>query len=202
MPGYTTQNPNAPRNRSVRPPVVTIGNIPPDSASTKYNTGSNPLSQWTDYKIRNRFEKDYHRYMLGITSPAGFQGATVAFTQLANPTLLWISEWTASRFNEKPQIPNPAPVDNNWVLLDEEVSPVMVVTNPADGTTPLYRISGIYVYGHKQPDSVTVNNAIFPRPPWLDDAFSRNVPPSLLTQNLINSQGTIPLPTGIPKQGS
>lgn|SRR3990167_2400886 len=137
---------------------------------------------WLDYMSYNRYEKDMRRYMMGVASPNGFNGSTVAFVQLASPTLLWICEWTALKSDVQPEIPTSTAPDG-WILLDEyhELPMCKVV---ADGNSPIYRVSGTYVYGKTSPDSVMVNDVSFPKPPWLKDGLSRNMPSSKLTTGL------------------
>ena len=138
---------------------------------------------FTDYQVRNRYEENPHRYMAGISSPNGFQGSRAAFFQLAYPTILWICDWTACRWNTIPEIPPKDAEDDNWVFLfavPETVSPVL---DAVGGVARLYRISGTYVYGHKNPPDVfdLVN---FPRPPWMQDNFQRTVPSSAFEASL------------------
>src|ERR1700722_14672416 len=85
---------------------VTIGTVTATDTLSKLVTNTTVI--WNDYMVKNRYEGDNHIYMMGITSPNGFQGASVAFAQLASPTLLWIAEWTASCFGQQPVVPNPA----------------------------------------------------------------------------------------------
>lgn len=138
----------------------------------------------TRFLLKNRYEADRHIYMMGVTSPNGFQGAKAAFVQLASKTLLWISDWTLARFNKKPRIPDPAVLDPNWVLLDEHIEPDGVTVGP-DGVNPLYSISGIYVYGCRNPDTNTYGNVVFPRPTWLADVFVRTINSQDMEQGLI-----------------
>lgn len=138
---------------------------------------------FTDYLQFNRYEKDSRRYMMGVASPSGFQGKTVAFVQLASPTLLWVCDWTTAKSGAQPEIPDPNPPDSNWVLLHEYPETANLVIYP-DGRTPLYRVSGIYVYGHMAPDANTFKNVVFPRPPWLKDTFDRTIPLAKLTAGL------------------
>lgn len=151
---------------------------------------------WTDYLIHNRYEKDGHIYMLGGCSPGGFgdNQATVSFVQLASPTLLWITDWTASRFNAPPNIPDPDPDNSDWVLLDIHFD-LANLTVPTDGKSGYYRISGTYYYGHKKPPRNPLSAACWPRPPWLDDKITRTVPApeGFFEKNLINPvKGTAP----------
>jgi hypothetical protein len=160
-----------------------------DDEGALYNDGGDPAGVYTDYKIVNRYEKDRHLYMLPISSPGGFGGGNLAaFVQLAAPTLLWISDWTACRFNSKPEIPDPTLTDSNWVLLDEHYEPFML-TVAANGSTPLYRISGTFVYGNRNPSTATIDDINFPRPPWLKDpSEGRIVTPSDEEDDLIDEE--------------
>lgn len=134
---------------------------------------------WTDYQIINKYEKDYHVYMVGLTSPNGatqtFRGVTsvdtVAFHQLSMPTMLWISDWTVAKYNDKPKIPTPLLVIDDWILMDEHYETAMLTLGP-DGVTPCWRISGTFTYGHRRPGSFDAINLVeFGRPPWMVDNF-------------------------------
>lgn len=173
--------------------TVTIGVITPDGilgdSLGKYDSTGNPLAIWTDCTIRNRYEKDKHIYMMGVTSPGGFQGNSVAFAQMANPTLLRIVEWTVCRFNQLPDVPDPRSVGSNWILLDDNLETVAPEVAP-DETSGLYRLSGYYVYGCINPAALTIQNATIPRKPYLDDAFFRLVPLATLVKNLLDPVST------------
>lgn len=168
-------------------PVIEIGTIDPTDQNADYIGTDGSLSFYTDYMITNRFESDRHIYMLPISSPGGFNGSQAAFAQLASPTLLWIADWTASRYQTPPEIPDSASLDPNWILLDDHYEPAMLAM-AADGQTRLYRISGTYVYGCRNPSTAPVNDIQFGRPPWMEDNApnGREVPEQTLTQNLIN----------------
>lgn len=133
---------------------------------------------WTDFRGTNYYEYDYHRYMAGITTPNEFQGGTAAFFQLAAPTLFWMARWTAARVSKMPDIPSSFILaDDDWVLLDEQYDTACVAML-YDKQTPLYRISGLYSYGHKNPikgNSHILNRMFYPRPPWVTNETQRNV---------------------------
>lgn len=166
------------------PASVTVARIELDDNSGNYVASP---GCWADFYIQSRYEGDYHRYMAGMTSPGGFRGGTAAFFQLAAPTLLWIVEWTAAKWLEVPEIPDPnisqSANGGGWVLLDTwfETSGLS-----ADGTghNVLYRISGTYVYGQKSPPASLINSVSFPRMPMWKDVFQRTVPASSLVQGL------------------
>lgn len=159
--------------------------------------GSSAVSNdiWTDYIIKNRYEKDKHIYMMGVASPDGFSTGssskknTVSFVQLASQTQLLIVDWTCERANKKPTIPNPNIQDEDWVLMDEHIEPDMVDLDP-DGITYIWRISGSYFYGCKNPGSNATQKTFFPKPPWLkEDATARTLTTDMLDSTLIKPEG-------------
>lgn len=167
--------------------IVNVGTLVPSDAEADFIDLSPPLSFFVDYMINSRFESDKHIYMMPLASPTPFNGASVAFCQLASPTLIWVVDWTASKLLEQPEIPDstdPVVLNDGWVLLDEHYEPVMV-TKGSDGETPLYRISGTYVYGNTNPATITIEDLTFPRPPYLQDEDDRSMPVSTLFSNLI-----------------
>lgn len=136
-----------------------------------YNQEDSP-AVITDYRIQHHYERDLGIYMLGIASPKGFQGASAAFIQTAAPTLLWIADWTAARFLQKPMVPDPNAVNSNWILMDVWLNPADIIVGQ-DGTTPLIRLTGTYIYGHQNPGSNFFSNVMFPVAPWfVSDGFA------------------------------
>lgn len=184
-PGWTSDNPAA-GEQTVTVAQVTFGPITPDDEAAKYEDASaEPSAIYPHYTAHNYFERDHHRYIMPIASPYGFKGASAAFVQLAQSTLVLVSNWTVLRAKIFPQAPDPDLSDSDWVLLDEHYN-LPSITVIGDGVTPLYRISGTYVYGHKNPSSLTSDELVFPRPPWLKDEFARIVPHSIFQQGLID----------------
>ena len=153
---------------------------------------------WADYQIRNRYEGDKQIYMMGAASPDGFgtNRDTVSFLQLASQTLLWISDWTAARFNTPPNIPDPDPQNDEWVLLNVHYETANL-TVPTDGQSPYYRISGTYYYGHKRPPSGITPAMCFPRPPWLSDTPSRFIDSTTIFEKFLNTPKTRELRTPV-----
>lgn len=165
--------------------VVTVGEVTFTDEQGQYDNDNPGI--FTHYMIYNRYESDRHIYMMGISSPEGFQGNSVAFVKLTAPTLLWVCDWTASKIGGKPKIPNPVVQDQNWVLLD--VLPETAMENVgSDGVSRVYRISGTYVYGHKNPNADVFRNIGFPRPPYLLESGDRDMDASNLEQGLILPQ--------------
>lgn len=161
-----------------------------------------PDEIYTDYEVRSHYEKDRHIYMMPVTSPetTPAMNGTVAFVQLAMPTLLWIADWTAARTQTQPDIPDPRLIiavglglrgtlsfipETNWVLLDDHYEAANF-TMLADGVTPLWRLSGTYVYGHRKPALLTVDNVTVPRLPNIKNVFNRRVRTTSLKHNIID----------------
>lgn len=160
------------------------------AAPSVYQLDNNPTDIYTDYTVHNQYLSNPGLWYLGVTSPEGFQSLSTATVQTSTATLLWVCDWTASKLNNKPNIPSPKPTDANWELLSSFVEPYQIVV-AADGRTPLYRISGIYVYGHKNPPQAVLS---YGRPPWLQDVFDRTVVTTQLQGKLLDfvaSQPTI-----------
>lgn len=169
-----------------------------DSARFRDVTSVSTAAFFTDYKVHGHYENDKHIYMMGVTSPSGYKGMSAAFVQLAQPTTLWIADWTACKTGEQPEIPDPdllvgfrTPGAGNllgkWVLMDDHLEPAEIVVGP-DGVTPLYRLSGTYVYGCTSASEVPSDDVTFPLVPWLQNNFpaGRGIPQSKLAGNIIN----------------
>jgi len=150
----------------------------------------------TDFSVKCRYERDGHIYMLGLTSPNPFQGASVAFVQLSSPTLLFIADWTACKVGSCPEYPDSVINDPNWVLLDDHIEPPApgLVNNGVDG---VFRLSGCYIYGHKNPASKAALNASFPLKSWMLPQINRTIPPSKALPNLLVSPSPSTTVTGI-----
>ena len=169
--------------------TVVYGQVTPNESPGNFNTDVNTF--WEDYMIVNRYERDNHIYMGGMTSPTAFQGSSVAFYQLSAPTLLWMADWTASQWLSSPVIPDTLTGDSNWVLLDiTNIEAAMLGISP-DGQSNLYRLSATYVYGHRNPNPTVWYNLSYPRPPWLKDVYDRTIPVANLTQSLIDGGGIV-----------
>ncbi len=169
---------------------VVIGDVFPEDNDGKLADGDGDENAiFTDYIIDNKYEEDPHTYMAGITSPNGFQGRTAAFFQLATPTLLFVCRWTASRWNKQPVVPSKEPANQNLVYLYAAPETRNVTAGP-DAFTALYRISGAYVYGFKNPDLALLNNVSFGLDPRYADTFTngRNMPTNLEDPKLMEAQ--------------
>ena len=176
------------------PPLI-FGTARGDS-SAKFFT--NYAGVITDYEVRSKYYKDGHVYALGCASPAGFRGVTTAFVQLSSSVLLWIADWTVQSNGAEPIIPSPFLVsqkfgfrtigargDPIWILMDEHYEAAQIELD-GDGITPIYRLSGIYVFGCLNPSSVTVRDIVFPKSPYVKDGPPREYDERGMVNGIIN----------------
>lgn len=140
-----------------------MGSDEPDSAFIEDGRVASNGTLDTDYTIKHHYENDYHRFMMGVTAINNGP----AIVQLAGKTLLWVCDWTAASLGAHPVIPDSVPERiEKWVLLDECYVPVSVVA-VTDGITPLYRISGTYIYGCLVPNAKAIRDVVFPVGAWM-----------------------------------
>ena len=165
---------------------VVVGKVDATDSQALFNSQGNGL--YLDYYCDNRYEYNPNKYMAGNTSATPFNGGSVAFFQLASPTLLWVADWTCCKAGDVPNIPDPEPpASSAWVLL--WVSPQLAQKNiTGNGKTALYRVSGTYVYGHKNPTGNPLLLTTFPKPPWMkDDGSTRTIPASVMQRDIIST---------------
>lgn len=139
----------------------------------------------TDYVVINRYCADPAVVMLGVASPQGFAGQNAAFVQLAAETLTWVADWTACRQGSRPTVPDPTPQNSDWVLL-MKTPELHSLGLAADGVTPVYRISGSYVYGKRRTDTDTYSQVEFPVGPWMDKVDPTGVSSDLLEKGILD----------------
>lgn len=165
---------------------VVLGKVEATDMQAIFNNQGNGL--FLDYYCENKYEHNLNRYMAGNTSSTKFNGNTVSFFQLAEPTLMWIADWTTCKAGEVPTVPDPnPPASSDWILLFN--SPQLAQkAMTGNGKTALYRVSGTYVYGHKNPGTVNpLLLATFPKPPWMkDDGSLRTIPASAMAKDIIS----------------
>jgi len=181
--------------------TIQIGRLAPTDSNANYEDFPDQQlpAIWQDYEISNRYEWNPHRYMNGVTSPNGFNGASVAFVQLAAPTLLLISDWTTARLGAIPTSPSTASPDD-WVLLAvfPETAPANLMP---DGETPYYRISGTYVFAHKNPSASNPFAQVnFPKLPYVQDKYSRRLNVEQTKTNII-FENTTNILVSFPRRG-
>lgn len=164
--------------------------VPFDAEPTKFVVPDDGQVTWGYYKLRNRYYKDRHKYALAIATESGIPESqnTTAVITLARPTLIWVCSWSAEKTKVKPEVPNPESSNPLWELLDDFYNLDEVIVG-ADGEVPRYRISGTYIYACLRPSTLTINDLQFPRPPWIEDAFSRTVDPDELRSDLSEIPG-------------
>lgn len=168
--------------------VINVGELPPEVPYDRRETSDAGKSVLLDYRIDSRYLKSPNIHMLPVASPNGFNGSSVAFVQLAAPMLLWVCDWTVFKCGALPEAPNPLSLNPDWVLLRDHWEPASIELSP-DGGTPRYRLSGTYVYGHRNPRERTYENVTYPMPPWIEDKFARTISSENLADGLSEPSG-------------
>ena len=183
--------------------IDTRTKIAPSGTQPSYTPAekTNDRNIWTDFMVNSTYEKDRHIYLMGLTSPGGFNGATCAAVKLCTSTEVLVCIWTGCQWSDVPLCPDPESLDSNWVLLDDWWEPAVLVTAP-DGTTPLYRLSGVFIYGCLNPSILTWQDVEFPLAPWLDPSKFpvRFVGQNDLLKTIIKSSPSNKPLQGIPVQ--
>ena len=170
--------------------TIEVEEITPDDDAALFQSTGNVSSIWNDYIVLNRYEQDMHRYMTGVTSPGGFNGAKACFFQLATPTILWIADWTCYKSNDTPEIPDPTPSDPNWVFLGIFPAESANLTLAPNGRSGRFRLSGTYVYGHLNPPASVWDLVTFGKPPWLQGGtLPRRITQDKLQHGIIDDGG-------------
>lgn len=184
------------------PAVVQEGTVTYDGSNGDFVQPQPGQGVFVDYLFTNHYEHDRQTFMASLTSETAYNGATVAFVRLGGPTLLWVCEWTACQAGGPPAVPSPVPASTGWVLLDAHVSPAG--KSALVDSKPIYRISGVYVYGKLTPNNDVYQDVTYPVYPWIaDKTDGRKVPPASIQQGLTDtaggSVGMIANPSQIPR---
>lgn len=153
--------------------------------------------QVTDYEVRSRYFRDGSTYLLGCASPRGFRGVSAAVVQLTAPTVVWVADWTAECTGAQPLAPSPLLLLNRelrtpavsrgsttWVLMDEHLEAPQIRLE-GDGATPIYRLSGVYVFAALNPRDDLAEEVRFPQPPYMRDGLPRAYDPNFRVQGII-----------------
>jgi hypothetical protein len=194
---YTFDNPDA-GDQNIPILIVEGTTITSTDMLAQIKVRADDTGIYDDYEIKNRYEKDYHRYMMSVTSPSQMTQQCISVVQLGVPTLLWIADWTGKRVGGQPKLPEPSPQIENWVLLDEHYEPAMLKL-AADGVSAEYQISGTFVYACLCPNSRTIRDICFPRAPWIKDTFDRSIKEEVMETEIINIlPNEVILPPPIP----
>lgn len=160
--------------------TITIGEIEALSPNPILDQEEANNGVWQDYAIVFRYERDKQRWMMPVCSPNGFDGDNVSFVQLAGETLLLIVDWSGMRAGPKPTIPLAEWEDPNWILLDDMQEPGTMQKKPSGEI--VWRHSGTYVYGCKNPSSAIMH---YGRPPWLSKSICCEVEYSQYVNNIL-----------------
>lgn len=169
---------------------IQIGQVLDDDSQAAY-LGDDQDSSWRDCRVHNHYSHNLTRYVLGVTAEEDVTGDTSAFVQLSKGWLIWIADWTISRAGKVPPVPDTVPADIMWKLLDYKYQ-LNHITLAADGITPVYRISGTYVYGHRKPSVKALLDARVARQPWVEDRFVRRFTEKDFMKNVIDGGNTGP----------
>ncbi len=176
---YQTYPPDAAPNIDV---VVTTGDVTPNNQppNIQWLADQNDLAMYPDYQIRGRYESDPKLFMMSATanSSLGSQSQqsslpSIAFVQLAMPTLLWVVDWTICRLSDQPVAPSPTPATSDWTVLGQQYHTAAIMLSP-DGTTPIYRFSGTYIYGCNISTTDVFEKCRFAIPPYINQAVIPN----------------------------
>lgn len=168
--------------------VVNQGSVTYDDNQGQIVDPNSYPGVFVDYFFENHYENDKHTYMASQTSATPFNESLVGFVRIGGPTLLWVCEWTACQVGAQPIAPSPVPESTGWVLLD--IQPTLAGKSIAeDGISPLYRISGIYVYGNRNPNADVFKDAVFPVYPWVSNKDGLTMDASNIKQGLIDGTG-------------
>jgi hypothetical protein len=181
--GWSTINPETgTEKRPATEAVINVGDLEIDDTLSKFsNEDEDGGVVTTDYEIRARYEHNRGIYACGLTSPKGFKNNTTAFVQIHVPVLIWYVDWTASMTDKMPIPPKATPTGEfatNWVLMDDVYEPANVLLLP-DGVTPVYRLSGTYVYGCRKAKKDPSQHVTFPLPTFIENSIDRIFPGSV-----------------------
>ena len=186
--------PQYPKGVPVPPAQVSQSNENFDNVTSdgKFATPPDNGSVYPTYKVRHRYEGDPHIYMLGTTADptASPYSDPVAFVQLSQETRLWICEWSATRWGEKPKMPDYRIADTGWVFMKAIFQPEQTLVG-ADGVSVVYKVSGTYIYGRRRPSPLITSEMTFPVPPFFDGITNteRSFSADMFQQGIIQPPG-------------
>jgi hypothetical protein len=141
--------------------VIDLVTALPDANVDSTNFDQSQTINWHNYFIRYRYTRDRNVLQLPTASPAGSGVGICSIVQYADPYRTVEVEWTAKSSIGVPPIPNPHHLDNNLVLVKETVNP-RAWELAADGTTPVWLISGMYRYAVIDPSKTIFQTGFFP----------------------------------------
>ncbi len=157
------------------PATIFLTAVLPDDAGDYDST--DPQGPYSEFQMRTRYEPDTQTVVLATAK----SGAPAAAVQLGEQTMTAIVEWSAERYASVPQIPPTDTGDPNAIFLRSEFNPEEVEL-AADGTTPIYKLSGRYYYSYLDQSKAQLN---FPTPSYMDPGVAATltaIPSSMFTQ--------------------
>lgn len=171
--GPWTTPPTTPQVESSPVITISVGEVNFTDTDARVVEEAQANSIIDDYTVFSHYEKDRRTYQIPLSSPGDIDGDTVAFVALSRTTLLWVVDWTVQSSRAKPKAPAKSS-NNRFIWLDEWLEPAQIGLGP-DGETPVYRLSGTYFYGCRNPSAELREDISFPLPPWIQDVFSRTM---------------------------
>jgi hypothetical protein len=124
-----------------------------------------------DYNISEAYETDYHTLQMPKATTADHNAS---FAVVAQPTMKKVVNWTATKANDWPDLPKAETSDPNEILLFKYVTGRNIEL-AADQLTPVYIITGRYIYAYVDPDLVNMYVGV---PPYVDWPISDSaIPP-------------------------
>jgi hypothetical protein len=134
--------------------VATVPVIPNTQSAISTTESSLGISE--HYELQTAYTTDYH------TIPLPTVGSPFcSFAVLAPPTMTKAVSFSATRWDQPPTAPNPQTIDPNNVLLHTVYNPEAAQLGP-DGQTPIYRLTGTYIYGIQDPTQVVLSAGALP----------------------------------------
>lgn len=134
-------------------------------------------SLYTDYRIFQRVIDN--QSMVALTEQRA--GGLTHFIPVAAPTKTLEIQWTCERVGAPPAVLPTASDDDNLVYLRGEYDPGTGDTD--ESGTLMFRASGRYFYGYKNPALAAPGLAL---PPWLNEQLGGSDAPALTTAQAVN----------------
>lgn len=132
--------------------------------------GPNPAqTAYRMFSIESKFVTVSGTIPAQIASNPGVSTSQSSRTQVAlqlfQPYTNIAVHFAIERYGCDPEIPDSVPSVAGYSLLKQTLSPIQIEVGP-DGSTPIFRLTGMYAYMNTSP---TLNNPVipFPIPPWL-----------------------------------
>lgn len=172
--------PNAAAGQNTAANVTVVNGGLPQNGTNDLNAADVQQGMYTDYSQNISYSIDYNTLHMPIV------GSTLSsFATVAKPKVTKTVIWAAEKWGVQPTMPDPKPGPNE-VLLNKEIFPHTPALAP-DATTPIYRVTGRYIYAIK--DSSKLTSFGFGQMPMLTAAAAdASVKQSKFMTGLISNQ--------------